>query len=91
MNVILILVTLSAIFTQRNFSEEYFIQRNIREVFSPAAVLLGFEEGTRNHVLGKATKFADVKHFESFQSFLETTLAYGLFAEDEDNKNPFFE
>ena len=63
-NVMLILVTLNAIFTQRNFSEEYFIQRNIEAVFSQDIINIQTPGGEDQTV--KGTKFRDIKHFDDF-------------------------
>ena len=81
-NVFLVLVTITNIFSQRKFHEEYFIRRNILTVFDQERFAYT-DPDTGEALFADATKFSDVQQFQSFEAFLTTTLAYGLFFEEQ--------
>lgn len=93
-NLLLIIAVLVFFFNTRNVSEEYFIRKNIINVFEKTSIRsapeIDLSGKVRQSELIDVQPFSGISSAETFQSFMTTTIPYSIFTPSVDSNQLAF-
>ena len=83
-NILLIAAVLVFFFNTRNVKEEYFIRRNINNMFEKTAL-----PSKKAEIPIELQPFSQVGSTETFRNFLTTTIPYTIFTDNDESQLAF--
>lgn len=86
-NVLLIVAVLIFFFNTRDISEEYFIRKNVVNVFEKDNMRILLDDGKFNEI--PLQPFSGVISTETFYTFITQTIPYSVFIDNEKSRLAF--